>query len=91
MDADKRELKKILSDGERELYVPQLPPPRDYLIAAAAAKRLGLSAITIRVMVRNKLLTPGYIGKNLYVSIASVEEYERTRKEAGRPKGSLKK
>jgi hypothetical protein len=65
---------------------PQLPPPTGWMSAKGAGEFLGLSPITVRNLVRNKVLDPGYIGTNLYVSEVSVRRYAKERKPSHRPK-----
>lgn len=54
-----------------------------------AAKYLGVTAPHIRLLYYNKVLRGEKRGRDLWITMESLEEYQKNRRPAGRPEGTL--
>ena len=54
-----------------------------------AARYLGVSAPHIRLLYYNKVLRGEKRGRDLWITMESLEEYQKNRRPAGRPEGTI--
>jgi excisionase family DNA binding protein len=61
----------------------------DLLTTPEAAEYLGVTAPHIRLLLYNKVLQGEKRGRDLWITVESLEEYQKNRRPAGRPEGTV--
>jgi excisionase family DNA binding protein len=61
----------------------------DLMTTPQAAEYLGVTAPHVRLLLYNKILRGEKRGRDLWVTVESLEEYRKNRRPAGRPEGTV--